>query len=575
MNPDIHNTFNLLPAINKNSSIQEIQAALEQYKALQGDLVALQDIARAPSDLNAFIRATFDGGIAWSQNWHHPILCGSLMRLRDPEDPLDRLIVTMPPRHSKSEICTRKFPAWCIGLDPYIQIIICAYGLKLAKHFSDSIRSTMESDAYKKIFPNRNIPAKSGSDMWYLYDPKYYKRGVHKKVHVPTVIAAGVGGPITGFGGKLLIIDDPIKTKAEAESLIIRESTWTWYTETFRTRVEPGAAILIVMTRWHEDDLVGRVINLASIDKKADQYAVLNLPAIKPSEEQEAAIRANLKNYVMGVDDPRLEGEALHEARMTAEDLVRQRATMGERGFQSLYQGNPTPPEGAMFKRGWFESVIDPEYLPEFRTRIRFWDWAVSEDGDAYSGLLLGLDPMKQRYIEDVKRGFSDWAATKKLIMATARTDGRSVTIGLEEVAKDVEILRELKVQLGREGFKVITVNPRKDKQLNSLYAQEISEAGLVTIVNGLWVPGFLSELCAFPFGTYDDQCDSFFNACNWTQGKKPKQKPVERDKGELPAFMDIEKVTDAVRRGHLKNFKAKKNKGDGLDTDITKILGR
>ena len=282
----------------------------------------------------------------WDWDAHHlRVLTDTLDRVTRGE--IRRLMIWMPPRHGKSETVTVRYAAWRLRRDPRTRIIIGAYGQTLAEKFSRKIRRIVREQM--PISEER-----SAVDDWETLDGG----GVR---------AAGVGGAVTGMGADLIIIDDPVKSRAEADSLAYRERVWDWYTDDLYTRLEPGGAIILIMTRWHLDDLAGRI--LASDD--GPNWEVLHLPALA------------LEGDRLG----RAYGEPLWPARFDADELARIRTSIGERAFTALYQGMPQPDGGAVFLTEWWAEGRN-RYLPEsIRRRIvarfQFWDTAAETDETA------------------------------------------------------------------------------------------------------------------------------------------------------------------------------------------------
>jgi predicted phage terminase large subunit-like protein len=489
---------------------------------------------KARDCFKSFVEATFDG--QWIDGWHQDIICGYLEKLERGE--IRRLIITMPPRHGKSELGSRKFPAWCIGRNPKRSIILAAYAATLTYGFSRNVQAAIDNPSFMRIFPRVTLSDKHrGVEGWSVNDNS-----------MDTFIAAGVGGPVTGRGGGILILDDPIKNKEEAESEVYRDKVWEWWKTTFRTRLEPGGSILIMLTRWHEDDLVARLLTAAKADKNADQWVVLNLPAIA--------------NENLSIDDPRPVGEALFPARWPLNELINLKSSITEREFEALYQGNPRPPEGARFKRSWFEKIIPRDELPKERVRVRYWDWAVTpENGDYTVGTLISKDLNEQRYVEDMIRGQWEWSEAQEVIIQTAKLDGKDVIIGIEQVAKDVAFLKALKRKLLSMGYVIIGVPTRSAKIPRSNLWETMAREGMITLVNGEWIPVFLYETCSFPFGQYDDIVDSV------SGGMEMLEKRSIKTSGEIP--IKPEKHIDAHRAGHDAQIKEEKK----LKTDIRGLV--
>ncbi len=234
---------------------------------------------------------------------------------------IQRLMVFMPPRHGKSELCSIRFPAWYLGHYPQRQIIGCSYAESLAYTFSYAIREIISTLTYQRLWPYGLDQA--GATKWQI---------AGKENQRASYIAAGVGGGISGEGADLLIIDDPVKNAQEAQSALQRERVWEWYRTVARTRLQPNGAVVLIMTRWHVDDLAGRLLNLASADKRADQWEVLKLPDLQHEE-------------------------ALWPEQYDVPAITAIRASIGGYGFEALYQCNPIMAEGNMWKWAWIDDA--------------------------------------------------------------------------------------------------------------------------------------------------------------------------------------------------------------------------
>jgi hypothetical protein len=288
-------------------------------KNLNSSQEAKKELARrelARRRLLDFILFTFPD---YKVNWHHRMLVEKLEAVERGE--IKRLIVTMPPRHGKSEIVSVQFPAWLIGRDKNRNVIEASYSGDLATDFGRQVRNIIAGDKYKHLFPNVELAEDSqAKGKWNTNG-----RGAYN--------AVGVGGATTGKGADFLIIDDPIKNRQDAESAVIRESNWNWYTSTALTRLSPEGAVVVVMTRWHDDDLVGRI----SKTENFKDWQVLHLPAIATQDEEH-----------------RKQGEALWANHFTLDKLESIKRDIGSYDWSSLYQGNPIDSDSQEFRRDMF-----------------------------------------------------------------------------------------------------------------------------------------------------------------------------------------------------------------------------
>ncbi len=288
-----------------------------------------------------------------------------------------RLIITMPPRHGKSETVTIRYAAWRLERDPKLNIILGSYNQKLANRFSRRIRAIVEE----------RIPLakdKRSADEW-----ETKVRGGVK--------AVGVGAGITGFGGSLVIIDDPVKNRAEAESRTMRDNVWDWFNDDIYTRLEPGAAIILIQTRWHEDDLAGRLLKQSADGGEA--WERVDLPAL--AEESDPLGRPI--------------GEALWPERYSREDLEAIRRQQGTYSFSALYQQQPVPSDGGLFKREWFQHIVSRP--PSGLVWARGYDLAVSTKttSDHTASFRCAFDRNGNLYIADGFRRRIEYPGTTPL----------------------------------------------------------------------------------------------------------------------------------------------------------------
>lgn len=316
--------------------------------------------------------------------------------------------------------------------------------------------------------------------------------------------AAGVGGSITGKGFHLGIIDDPIKNAEEASSELIREKHKEWYASTFYTRQEPDAAIVVIQTRWHEDDLTGWLLSEESGDAP-EKWHVVCLPALY---EEPVSVPASCTQQ----EDTRQEGEALCEPRYDADKLKTIRARIGEYHFGALYQQRPTPRTGSFFHVDKFEIV---DAAPIGGKRVRGWDKAATKDsGDYTAGGKISRADDGYFYIEDVTRGQWDTATRDRHIRQTAELDRNSHQIGEQEPGSGGKESAENFIRL-LAGFPVSVERSTANKQERADPFSSQVNAGNVRLVRGEWNKAFIEELRQFPNGKHDDQVDAISLAFN------------------------------------------------------------
>lgn len=307
---------------------------------------------------------------------HHRVIAAALEQVALGKIP--RLIITVPPRHGKTTLASHNFPAWVAGKFPDKSLILSTYGEKFAWDFGRQVRDIMQSPQYGQVFPNTRLKDNAQS-----VDRLEIDGG-------GVLFFTGRGSAITGRGGHILLVDDPLKDRKEADSPTIREALWTWYTQVLGTRLmHKSGAIVIIMTRWHEDDLVGRLTdphNPCYSREEARRWKIIDLPAIAGDKD------------VLG----RKKGEALWPERYDLEYLENVRRT-DLRGFQALFQGRPAPEDGAFFRAEYLRTYDRMDQMPP-RESLRFYaasDHAVSmEQGrDKTCLLVAGVDEHDQIWI--------------------------------------------------------------------------------------------------------------------------------------------------------------------------------
>lgn len=278
--------------------------------------LAKRELARR--HLLDFIKYNFTD---YKVSWHHRVLCEALERVEKGE--CKRLAVFMPPRHGKSEIVSIHFPAWYMGRDKNRNVIEASYSADLSTGFGGKARDIVGSSEFAKVFPD----VKLADDTQAKGKWSTNGRGEFN--------AAGVGGAITGKGADVLIIDDPVKDRQDADSITIRDTAHSWYLSTAKTRLSPNGAIILVMTRWHDDDLAGRILE----SEEADEWEIIKFPAIATEDEEH-----------------RKEGEALWPDHYTLEILEKIKKG-SDKEWSALYQQDPVDVENAAFKKEMFKTI--------------------------------------------------------------------------------------------------------------------------------------------------------------------------------------------------------------------------
>ena len=393
----------------------------------------------------------------------------------------DRLMIFMPPGSAKSSYASVLFPPWLMAQSDNLDLIGASHGADLAEDFSGRVLRVCEEHPEILGF----VPANQSVKLWRTNKGHNYR-------------AAGVGGAITGRRADVIIIDDPIKGRAEADSLTIRDTAWNWYRAEVITRLKPGGRIILIQTRWHEDDLAGRL--LQEMAAGGDQWRIINLPAIAESE-----------------DDPlgRELGEALWPEWEDAAALQRKRASVGEREWAALYQQRPRPLEGALFKIGQIEVL---PAAPAGYHVSRGWDLAATKnigtrDPDWTAGVKL-LRTTEGRYVVlDVVRERGGPDEVKRLVVNTAAQDGRAVQIAMPQDPGQAGKAQILDMTRALAGHIVDSQPVTGDKATRAAPVASQVNVGNLSVVLAPWNRAFLDELAAFPSGKHDDQVDALDEA--------------------------------------------------------------
>ncbi|MEK4263672.1 phage terminase large subunit [Paenibacillus sp. FSL L8-0499] len=441
--------------------------------------------ARAYADFSYFM--DYDSEYRDRPGKHLDVLDETLMKVSTGE--IKRLIVTMPPRHGKSERVSKKFPAWHVGRNPSDEIIVASYSIDLSRGFSRISRDTLTSN--NGVFDASVDPNNKSSESWGI---EGYRGGV---------TAAGVGGSITGKGARIAIIDDPVKNAEEANSEVMREKVWDWYTSTLYTRLTPDGRIVVVMTRWHEDDLVGRLLKKEADEikdgtHKGERWTVINFPAIAED------------NDYLG----RKPGEALWpEFGFDTQRLEQIKSDVGSYVFNALYQQRPTAAEGAMIKRDWWRYYdSDPERM-KFDEIIQSWDCTFkdSDGSDFVVGQVWGRKDA-DKYLLDMVRARMDINQTMDAIRNMSAKWPKARLKLIEEKANGAAIIQMLNKKIG--GLVPIVPKDSKISRVSTI-VPDIEAHNVYIPSDKPWVQDFVEECAAFPKGTHDDMVDAMSQALN------------------------------------------------------------
>jgi len=436
------------------------------------------------NDLLAFTQRCFQTvvpGQNFLSNWHIEAVAHQLERARRGET--RRLIITLPPRNLKSICASVAFPAFVLGHDPSVRIVCASYAQDLtAKHARDC-RLVMESAWFKRLFPQTRLDPRKNTETEFETTARGYRLGT------------SVGGTLTGRGGNLILIDDPMKP-AEAMSETRRASVAEWYDSTLSSRLDRKTedAIVLIMQRLHVDDLVGHVL------EKGTPWTHLNLPAIAdvPQEIELGPGRVYRREV----------GELLHPEREPLSALEDLKAAMGSQAFSAQYQQRPVPPEGALIRQAWFRFYRGMPTPQPGDVIVQSWDTASKADKTSnYSVCTTWLQRKNNEYyLLDVLRIRLEYPDLKRKILSHAKAHGAK-TILIEDASSGAALIQDLR----REGtIRPIAIKPEGDKIVRLEAQTAVIEAGHVLLPEEApWLADFLNELLAFPHGRFDDQVDS------------------------------------------------------------------
>jgi predicted phage terminase large subunit-like protein len=400
-------------------------------------------------------------------------------------------MVFAPPQHGKSELVSIRLPAFWLGRRPDDPVVLTSYGGSLAFRNSRAARTVVESEEYAQIFPEVRInPDSRAVDRWSIW----HHRGF--------VVAAGVGGPITGHGAGLGIIDDPVQSWAQAQSKTFRDNVYEWYKGTFRTRIWEGGSIVLIMTRWHEDDLAGRLLK-----DDPGAWTVLHYKAIADGHEDLL---------------DRKSGEPLSPSRYSVEELRSIESDVGMGVWMAEYQGMPTPPEGTFFAVDAID-YLEGESIGEYDGIVRYWDLAATEekmgrDPDYTVGFLMAKGK-KDYFCLDVVRGRWSPADVEQKVFETAISDrtryAEKLKVRIEEEpgAAGKSLISHYVSLLA--GFDVAGARATGNKMTRAQpFASQVANHRVKVVVAN-WNTPFIDEMRYFPVGAHDDMIDAGSGAFN------------------------------------------------------------
>ena len=443
---------------------------MREILALEEAKRTLSVRGKAQNDFMTFVKHVYDGFI---EGTHHKQVAKQFEKLA--VNPGSRIIVNMPPRHTKSEFASYMLPAWLIGKNPELKIIQTTHTAELAVRFGRKVRNLMEMEIYKEIFPDVDLRADSkDAGRWETGQGGEY-------------FAAGVGGAITGRGADLLIIDDP-HSEQDALSESAMENAYEWYTSGPRQRLQPGGSIVVVMTRWSLKDLTGKLIKAQASDVMSDQWDVVEFPAILPSDN------------------------VLWPEFWNKDELLRVKASLSLGKWNAQWQQNPTAEEGAIIKKEWWNKW-EKDSIPPVSYIMQSYDTAFSKKETAdYSAITTWgvFHPdeggPENLILMDAKRGRWDFPELKSNAMEEYKYWEPDMVL-IEAKASGTPLTDELRTM----GIPVVNYTPSKgrDKHTRMHMVAPIFESGKVWAPEKKFSEEVIDECAAFPNGEHDDYCDS------------------------------------------------------------------
>ena len=449
----------------------------------------------ASVDLAAYVAAQFPG---YQFGAHHIAIIDALERVERGE--CKRLMVFMPPRHGKSMLISEYFPAWFLGRRPGKNVITSSYSAELAEDFGRKVRNQLTDETWQAIFPHAQIDNRTASasriDM----------------MQGGSYMAVGVGGSATGRGAHLFLIDDPVKGREEADSETYRRRAKDWYASVAYTRLQRGGAIIVIMTRWHEDDLAGWILN----EHQHEGWEVLSLPAVADASDS------------LG----RNKNEALWPDAFPLETLNTIKQTIGPREWLALYQQRPAPDEGAYFKREWFQFY---DALP---AHLRFYgasDYAVTADGGDYTvHVVAGVDPDDNIFVVDMWRGQTDsldWVEAFLVMLKAWKPQVWAEEQGviLKSLGPIIRkrLAEERLFSTYRKQFTSATDKPTRARSLQA--RMQMGKVFFPAVTAAPWMPDLWGEMLSFPAGKNDDQVDALALLARMMGEMEPASMPKEK----------------------------------------------
>ena len=429
----------------------------------------------------------------FSINWHHEVMAEKLTEFGKKK--IRKMMFFLPPQHGKTEFATRNFPSWNFGLNPDCKTAICAYSYSKSQEYNTEVQRIMDTEEYISLFPETRLADSEYAGVWgkkRRSNEMFEILNTKEKRNTGFLKSGSVTGSLTGTPVDLLIIDDPVKDFIEASSPTIRERNWNWYMSVAETRLHNDSQILFIMTRWHQDDLAGRIL-----EAERDEWEVVTFPAIKEND---------LNPY-----DPREIGDPLWPERHSLERMLKVKRK-SPYIFNSLYQQKPTPDGSGDFSREQFE-IIEPRNVPEGVLWDVYIDGAYSEKTkDDPTGIMLIGEYKRDVYIRHAESKFlkmPDLLNYLPIMLHNHGIDYKS-TIYIEPKASGVSLYQMLRRKKKYNVRKIIGRLVQMGKTSRAKGASAVVGGGHVYLVKGHWNEEFIAQMISFPNGLHDEHVDNF-----------------------------------------------------------------
>lgn len=465
-----------------------------KQKDLYNQYELLRELQRRKAANGSFIDFIYHVNYNYVAKDFHKHLIGKLESfLKDPDK--KRMMVFMPPQHGKSEITSRLFPAFALGVNPDLKIVGASYSIDLARSFNREIQRYIDSDEYNEIFPRTRLNSKNvvTTQSWLRNSEEFEvvgKRGSYK--------AVGVMGGLSGRPADIAIIDDPVKDAIEAESLTFRNRVWDWYVNVLETRLHNNSKVILIMTRWNEDDLAGRLLK-----KEAEKWDVIVFKAIKENDNSEY--------------DNRTTGEALYPEKHSLEKLEGLKK-LSPRTFESLYQQNPTVTGGNKIKKDWFIYV---DSFPVSLSLDMWIDGAYTDNSknDPTGILLTAFDSSKNTlYFVNAFHAYMELPELIEHIKNIANINGltNKSRIFIEPKASGKSIKQVLNKEINIPVIEIQSYLIREGKEARVQLAAPYFQSSKVKLIEGNWNSEVIHQLTGFPTAKHDEFVDLAGYSCEY-----------------------------------------------------------